>query len=187
LIDRSDWHNLDELKGLIENVLEDFTEIFEKARTRTIDTGSRRILPGAKILTDRSIGLIIIRDALTPPSLKIQVKLESEEARKLFSIFTEKLSRAISFQPKGDLIEMEVRDLISFLGKYQKLKMNPEIDKISDSEKYSLEEYHDLLKKAGFKKHKIKKYKFSKRLILKGISIDQNQLPETYCMLVYQK
>ncbi len=47
----ADWHNVEELKGLIENVLEDFTEIFEKARSRTIDIGSRRVLQGAKILT----------------------------------------------------------------------------------------------------------------------------------------
>jgi len=47
----ADWHNVEELRGLIENVMEGFTEIFEKARTRTIDTGSRRIFQGAKILT----------------------------------------------------------------------------------------------------------------------------------------
>jgi len=47
----ADWQTVEELRGLIEKVSEDFIEGFGEARRRIIDIGSRRILPGTKILT----------------------------------------------------------------------------------------------------------------------------------------
>ena len=45
---------------------------------------------------------------------------------------------------------MDAGDLVSFLGKYKKIKMNPMIKK-SGTESYSVKEYDRLLQKAGFK------------------------------------
>ncbi|KYH36695.1 MAG: Ribose 1,5-bisphosphate isomerase [Candidatus Bathyarchaeota archaeon B23] len=47
----AEWETLDELNGLMEGVAEEFIERFREARKRIEDVGSRRILPGTRILT----------------------------------------------------------------------------------------------------------------------------------------
>ena len=88
---------------------------------------------------------------------------------------------------KKEVVEIDARDLVSFLGKYTKIKTNPRIKETGGTRSYSVEEYDRLLQKAGFKMQETRLYKFPKTLVPTGVSFDFDTLPETYCMLVYRK
>lgn len=50
-VEEAEWQRVEELRSLIERVAEDFIGEFKEARNRIIKIGSRRILPGARVLT----------------------------------------------------------------------------------------------------------------------------------------
>lgn len=131
-------------------------------------------------------GSIVIRDAFVTAPKDIRVTFESRESRRLFSIFA-KSSKIVRIRKKKEFIEMDAGDLVSFLGKYKKIKRNSGIKELSGTGSYSIKEYDRLLRKAGFKMQETRLYKFPKTLVPTGVSFDFNKLPETYCMLVYKK
>jgi len=132
-------------------------------------------------------GRIIIRDGLVPPKNNIRIFFKSERVRNIFNIFIKKFDRKIKFREDEQGIIIGVRDLINFLTKIKKIEIYSKIKELKETKHYSLKQYVSLLESFGFKEIGIKKYKFPKKLIPEDISFEQNKLPYSYCMLVYQK
>lgn len=161
-----------------------FRDSLHIIRDKLGEKGVKKSLRNAySYLKDR--GLVVIRDSLSAPSKKIKVTFESKGAREIFSIFARRFKR-IPFE-KSESVELEVEDLVSFFGNFERIRMNPKIKQSRRTFRYSIEEYNQLLQDLGFKMFKTKSYKFSKKLIPKGVSSDYDKLPETYCMLVYER
>lgn len=132
-------------------------------------------------------GLIVIREGFATQPRKIRVTFESKGVGAVFSIFVKRSGRKISTRDFKRFIEMETGDLVSFLGKFRKIELNPRIKKLGETKYYTIGKYDRLLRNAGFKRLEVRLYKFPRNLIPKGISFDLDKLSETYCMLVYKK
>jgi len=125
----------------------------------------------------------VIRDAIRIPRGKtMRVGFMGNDVRKIYIVFMKATQHTV---PINDTeVEIDVRDLIAFLGKFSTIKMNPAIKNLEATLHYSLE-YDQLLQDVGFQKVTIKFYKFPKTLITAGVEFDYDKLPETYCMLIY--
>ncbi len=50
-VEKADWHKMGELRNLIQGISEELLKGFEEARRRIAEVGSRRIMPGTRVLT----------------------------------------------------------------------------------------------------------------------------------------
>ena len=133
----------------------------------------------------RNRGKIVIRDAIKSEPIKIEVKLDPYYLTLFYKFLENKLDNT-DWTLKGDILKIDAADLTSFLGNWRKIEMDKDI-KIRKSKHYSISEYNDILNEIGFKCEEIRRYRYSSHLIPNGVEINQDNLPETYAMFVYNK
>jgi SAM-dependent methyltransferase len=163
-----------------------FRDSLHEIRDNQGDEGVEKALENAyHALKDD--GVIIIRDAIRPPTQKIRVTFESDTTKDVFSICMKLLSRTTPVERSTELFEIDVCDLIAFLGNFMKITQNPDLNQLQEGKHYTRDEYIHLLQTIGFTRSEVRFYKFPRKLVPKGVIFDFQKLPETYCMFVYTK
>ena len=128
---------------------------------------------------------LVIRDAVKSEKKEIEIRL-NQYFITLFKRFLENKTDYTDCSINDNVITINTGDLVTFLGNWKKLEMDKKIP-IRKSKQLSTSEYHEILTKIGFKQKEIRLYKYSSHLIPEGIEIEQENLLETYAMLVYNK
>ena len=148
------------------------------------DSGVQKSLENAHSYL-RKGGKLVIRDAVSAPPLRVEVKM-NEEYFELFSVFMKNSVEPVSVSVEEEVYSMDVSDLVSFLGKAEKLRLNSDLEVVKRG-RYSVDDYHRVLTNMRFSHKSVVLYRYSSHLIPDGVDVDCDQLPTTYCMLTYSK